>query len=104
MLLGLALGLSGSPAAAETQGMALARSNVCLGCHQVEARRVGPPFRSIAQRYAQGEDRNATITYLIAAIQQGGRGKWGAIGMPMQPQVGDADARALAEWILNLAP
>lgn len=89
--------------AASVDGMALARSNVCLGCHQVDSRRVGPPFRSIGQRYAQGDDRAATLDYLVATIQKGGRGKWGAIGMPAQPQVSAQDARALAQWILSLA-
>ncbi|PAX93846.1 cytochrome C, partial [Bordetella pertussis] len=30
------------------------------------------------------------------------RGAWGAVPMPAQPQVSDADAHALAEWILSL--
>ena len=98
------LAVAPAPALAEEiDGMALARSNVCLGCHQVASRRVGPPFRSIGQRYARGEDREATLDYLVTVIQRGGRGKWGAIGMPAQPQVSDRDARALATWMLGLA-
>lgn len=88
--------------AAETHGPALARSNSCLACHQVDARRVGPPFREIGKRYAGAGDPAATIEYLAGTIQNGGRGRWGAIPMPAQPRVSDADARALAEWILNM--
>lgn len=84
------------------KAMALARENVCLGCHQVDARRVGPPFRAIGERYAgKGEDA-ANAAYLAQAIQQGSRGKWGALTMPAQPQVDDDEARQLAEWILTL--
>lgn len=90
--------------AARTDDLSLARRNVCLGCHQMEVRRVGPPFKSIAARYAQGDDRAASIEYLMTSIRQGSRGKWGAIGMPAQPQVSETEARALAEWLLDLAP
>ena len=99
-----ALALSPSVAANETiDGMALARANVCLSCHQVDARRVGPPFRAIAQRYAQGE-RAATIEYLARAIREGSRGRWGALTMPAQPHVDDQEADELARWILSLDP
>ncbi|GAA5236743.1 c-type cytochrome [Verticiella sediminum] len=87
---------------AETQdGLALARAKVCLSCHQVEARRVGPPFNAIAERYAQG-DAQATEAYLAQGIREGSRGKWGALTMPAQAHVSEADARALARWILSL--
>lgn len=92
------------PLQARGDGLALARSNVCLGCHQLDARRVGPPFQSIARRYVQGGEREATVEYLMNSIRQGSRGKWGAIGMPAQPHVSERDARTLAEWLLDLAP
>ncbi len=102
--------------ASEINGMELAKKNACLACHQVDSRRVGPPFQAIAERYgnepaASGEaagepagDREATLQYLAEAIQKGGRGRWGAIPMPAQPQVSQKDARDLAEWILSLSP
>jgi len=101
--LGVLISVSPAHAADTTeQAMALARANVCLGCHQVDARRVGPPFRAIGERYAgKGEDA-ANVSYLAQAIQQGSRGKWGALTMPAQPQVDDDEARHLAEWILTL--
>lgn len=92
-----------SHADSTVDGMALARSNVCLSCHQVDARRVGPPFRAIAQRYAEG-DRNASLEYLARAIQDGSRGRWGALTMPAQPHVDDKEAADLARWILSFAP
>ena len=39
-------------------GLALAKAKTCLGCHQVDAKRVGPAFSAIAQRYA-GQERRA---------------------------------------------
>ncbi len=97
--------LAAAPAqAADTtaDAMALARAKVCLACHQVDARRVGPPFRAIGERYAGKGEHAANVDYLAKAIQQGSRGKWGALTMPAQPQVDDDEAHRLADWILSL--
>lgn len=89
--------------AAGTAGLALARANACLGCHKVDGRMVGPPLQEIGARYAKGGDRDATIAYLAKAIREGGRGRWGAIPMPAQPQVDEQEAADLAKWVLGLA-
>lgn len=81
-------------------GQALAKSKACLGCHQVDAKRVGPSS-AIAQRYA---DQAGADQYLSSAIRQGGRGRWGAVPMPAQSQVSEQDAQRLAQWILSLRP
>lgn len=98
------LALAGSPAASDTltfeQGQQLARQKVCLGCHQVEKKRVGPAFVDVADRYASGGE--ASIDYLVLSIRNGGRGRWGAIPMPAQTQVSEQEARSLATWILGL--
>jgi cytochrome c len=82
-------------------GHALAKSKTCLGCHQVDAKRVGPAFQQIAQRHA---DTPGNLDYLIGAIRQGGRGRWGAVPMPAQPHVSESESRLLAQWILSLKP
>lgn len=84
-----------------TEMLAFAKSKVCLGCHQVDAKRVGPSFTLIAQRHAE---QPGAQEYLASAIRQGGRGRWGAVPMPAQPQVSEADAKRLAQWILTLKP
>lgn len=97
----LAAGTSCASQPSSTEMLALAKSKACLGCHQVDARRVGPSFTLIADRHAgqQGAEE-----YLASAIRQGGRGRWGAVPMPAQPQVSEADAKRLAQWILTLNP
>ena len=97
-------GASGSPSsvapAAMTleEGLALARARACLGCHQVDNKRVGPSFRAIAQRHANKED---VTPYLVQVIRKGGRGQWGAVPMPGQ-SVNEQDAEKLAQWIISL--
>ena len=92
--------------ATETQtemakGLAQAKSKACLGCHQVDIKRVGPAFVQIALRHS---DTPGSLEYLASAIRQGGRGRWGAIPMPAQPQVSESDSLDLARWILSLRP
>ncbi|CAB3690699.1 Cytochrome c-552 [Achromobacter deleyi] len=89
-------------AQAQTTGLDLAKSKACMACHQVDAKRVGPPLASVAERYAGQGD--AMVDYLAGKIRGGGRGAWGAVPMPAQTHVSPEDARLLAEWILSLAP
>jgi cytochrome c551/c552 len=58
---------------------------------------VGPGFREVATRYAGDAGAEAR---LVARVKAGGTGAWGSVPMPAQPQVKDADARALVQWIL----
>ena len=91
-----------STAHAETtthQGRDLARARQCLGCHQVDARRVGPPFTAIAARFG---GQPGARDYLADVIRKGSTGQWGAIPMPAQPRVSATDAQRLAAWILSL--
>jgi cytochrome c len=80
------------------EGLTLARARACLGCHQVDNKRVGPSFSAIAQRHAVKSD---AVPYIVQVIQKGGRGQWGAVPMPGQ-SVNHQDAEKLAQWILSL--
>ena len=80
-------------------GAALAKQKNCMACHQVDSRRVGPPFASVAKRYTPAESFRES---LAESIRVGGRGKWSAVPMPAQPHVSEAEALQLADWILAL--
>ena len=95
----IGVGLS-TVATADTIGVDLARSNNCLACHQMDQKRVGPSFNLISQRFANQE---GALDYLATTIREGGRGRWGAVPMPAQPQVSPANAQIIAAWILTLA-
>ncbi|WP_246038797.1 c-type cytochrome [Chitiniphilus eburneus] len=76
----------------------LAASRACLSCHAPAARIVGPSFKEIADRYrgdakAPGE--------LARIIRKGGKGHWGQLPMPANPGVSEAEAAALARWVLD---
>jgi cytochrome c len=76
----------------------LAKKNNCLACHAADKKVVGPSYQDVAKKYAgQADADNA----LAKSIKAGGSGKWGPVPMPPQAQLSDADAKALAVWILG---
>src|SRR5690554_2672611 len=81
------------------EGLALAKQNACLACHQVDIKRVGPGFAQIAQRYSEHTDAHQM---LAQSIRNGSWKKWGAVPMPAQRQVSTEQAQQLAQWILSL--
>ena len=78
---------------------ALATSKNCMACHAVDKKLVGPSYKDVAKKYA-GDAKAADM--LATKIVKGGSGVWGAIPMPANPQVSDADAKKLAAWILGM--
>jgi S-disulfanyl-L-cysteine oxidoreductase SoxD len=74
----------------------LLNTNACTACHGINNKIVGPGFNEIAKKYKGKADAQA---YLVGKIKNGGSGVFGAIPMPAQPQVSDADASAIAAWI-----
>jgi cytochrome c len=95
LLLPIVLMAVSLPAAANLQ---LAQKNNCMACHAVDKKVLGPSYQDVAKKYAGNKDAMATV---VASIQKGGSGKWGPVPMPAQPTVSEADAKALATWILG---
>ncbi len=95
----MALFVSPTGQASAATGLELAKAKNCMACHQVEAKRVGPAYQNVAQRYAGQTD---AVEKLSLSIHKGSVRKWGAIPMPAQPAVSEAEARELAQWILSL--
>jgi cytochrome c len=77
----------------------LAQKKNCMSCHAVDSKRIGPAYKDVASKYAATP---AAAAALAAKVMKGGGGVWGAIPMPANPQVSDAEAKQLIEWILTL--
>ncbi|MDE2094321.1 MAG: c-type cytochrome [Burkholderiales bacterium] len=88
--------LPAGPSAADAPAHALIQANACTSCHGVTNRIVGPAFQDVATKYAGRAD---VVAYLSDKIRSGGQGVWGAIPMPAQAQLKEADARAIAQWL-----
>ena len=91
-----ALALTAGAASAD---QALAQKSACMSCHQVAKKVVGPAFKDVAAKY-KGDAGAADK--LVTVIKKGGKGNWGQVPMPPHPQVSDADAKKLADWVLSL--
>ncbi len=83
----------------QAAAMALAQKNACLSCHGVDKKIVGPAYKDIAKKYAGDKGAHAR---LVAKVKAGGKGVWGEIPMPPNPQVSAADADKIVSWILSL--
>jgi cytochrome c len=94
----LAAALAIAPAAALADE-ALASKSGCLACHAVDKKVVGPSYKEVAAKYRN--DKGAAAK-LEKKIKEGGQGVWGAVPMPPNAQVSDADIKALVKWILSL--
>jgi cytochrome c len=92
-------GLGGARSAAPPRSpLDVAKASACTACHGVTEKAIGPGFREVAARYA---DDSSAENRLVAKVKAGGAGVWGTVAMPAQPQVEEADARLLVQWILG---
>ncbi len=80
----------------------LAAKQHCDECHAVQEARIGPPFQAVAARYSS--EGSAAEERLARKIINGGAGNWGNIPMVGNERVSLEEARAIARWVLSLAP
>jgi cytochrome c len=88
-----------APAEPHAEGRRLVEAGTCLSCHQVDRKSIGPSYTAVARRYRG--DTSATAR-LARKIRRGGSGVWGKVTMPPHPQLSDADATAMAAYVLGL--
>jgi len=79
--------------------LALATSKNCMACHAIDKKVVGPAYKDVAAKYAG--DKTA-VDKLTQKVLKGGSGVWGAVPMPANTQVNEAEAKKLVTWILTL--
>src|SRR5215212_2187425 len=76
----------------------LAQKKNCMACHAVDKKLVGPAYKDVAAKYAGQKD---AVDKLAVKVVKGGAGVWGAVPMPANPQVTDAEAKQLVQWIMT---
>lgn len=89
--------LAGSGPVLADQALATAKN--CMACHAIGNKLVGPAYKDVAAKYAN--DKGA-VDKLASKIMKGGAGSWGAVPMPANTQVNEAEAKKLAAWVLTL--
>lgn len=98
-LLSLIVALSALAAAPAFANPELAQKKNCMACHAIDKKVVGPAYKDVAAKYAGQKD---AVDKLSAKVIKGGAGVWGAVPMPANTQVSDAEAKQLVTWILSL--
>lgn len=88
--------IAASPAFANAD---LAKKKNCMACHAVDKKLVGPSYKDVAKKYAGQKDAVAQLTQKVI---KGGSGVWGPVPMPANPQVSEAEAKQLVEWVLTI--
>ncbi len=97
-LLALGLALAAAAAAPAFASADLAQKKNCLACHATDKKVIGPAYKDVAAKYAGQKD---AADKLAQKILKGGSGVWGAVPMPANPQVNEAEAKVLAAWVLS---
>ena len=83
------IGLAGAQAAIAQE--ALAKSSGCLNCHAADTKKMGPSFKSIAEKYKGKADAEAT---LVGKLKNG-------TGHPAQ-KASEDDLKSLVKWVLSM--
>lgn len=94
-LLAACAALASLPALAQAD---LAQKKNCMACHATDKKLVGPSYKDVAAKYAGQKD---AVDKLAQKVLKGGAGVWGAVPMPANPQVSEAEAKQLVQWILT---
>ena len=92
----LVLALAAGPVLANAD---LAKKKNCMACHAMDKKLVGPSYKDVAAKYAGQKDAVAKLTQKVL---KGGSGVWGPVPMPANPQVSEAEAKQLVEWVLTV--
>src|ERR1700739_2072336 len=94
----LAAALVGSQAAFAADPADLAKAKGCLACHSVDTKIVGPAYKDVAKKYAGQKDAE---NQLEQKVLKGASGTWGAVPMPPNAGVNEAEAHTLVKWVLS---
>jgi cytochrome c len=81
------------------KGVELIAKSDCLTCHKTDSKLIGPAYKDVAAKY---ENTEANVDMLAGKIIKGGTGVWGQIPMTPHATLSEADAKALAKYVLLL--
>jgi len=98
VLMGVAAAALVSGSAMAAGELDLAKAKNCMACHAIGNKVVGPAYKDVAKKYAG--DKTAEDK-LVQKVMKGGSGTWGAVPMPANPQVSEAEAHTLVKWVLS---
>jgi cytochrome c len=84
----------------DSPGFYLLRVSDCFNCHDVKTRLQGPSFLEIAKRYPHTP---AAVKMLAGRVIEGSSGNWGIPAMSSHPDLTEAQAAQIVQWIFDNA-
>lgn len=81
------------------KGKQLISKSDCMSCHAEKSKIIGPSYLDVAKKYPATAEN---ITLLAGKIINGGQGVWGEIPMTPHPQLSQADAEEMVNYILTI--
>jgi cytochrome c len=87
----IAAGMLLAGTAAAQSGADLAKSKNCMGCHEIDKKKVGPAFKDVAAKYKDNKEAEGK---LIGALKEGK-------GHPMKVAATDAELKTLVQYVLS---
>jgi len=90
---------AGAAASDKEKAIELIGKSDCLTCHTIDEKKIGPPYREVANKYVADEQ---TKNLLAEKIIKGGSGVWGQVPMTPHPTISQEDAKVMVSYILSL--
>ncbi len=87
-------------AAFSSVGARMIDKSDCKSCHQADKASLGPSYNQIATKY-KGDSK--ALENLTSKVIKGGGGVWGTHMMAAHPQISQAEADIMVQYILNIA-
>lgn len=83
------------------EGLALVAKpeNLCLTCHKINEKVIGPSYRDVANKY---DNTPENVKLLAEKVVKGGSGVWGDVAMVPAPGLKIEDAEKMVKYILLL--
>lgn len=83
------------------EGLALVAKpeNLCLTCHKIDEKVIGPSYRDVANKY---DNTPENVKMLAEKVVKGGSGVWGDVAMVPAPGLKIEDAEKMVKYILLL--
>jgi len=75
---------------------AVAKDKGCLGCHAVDAKKMGPALKEVSAKYKGKADAEATIVGMLKS------GKAASGKTHPVAKASDDEMKGLAKWVLSL--
>ncbi|MGE5336968.1 MAG: c-type cytochrome [Gemmatimonadota bacterium] len=88
---GIALGLTLGGVAHAEDAAKLANGAGCMKCHDASKKKMGPSFKSVAEKFKGNKDAEKTIVAKLKAGEGHPKG-----------EASDADLAAITKWILAM--